>query len=375
MNGQQTSNKEIVVSFDDTGSMHSIRSRVRRNVGELLTRLMDTDAGIRIGLMAHGDYCDDVEPERKRRGFYLLREHQLSADIRSLEGFVREVGPTGGEGPYAAYEYVLHKARSFNWTEGKNKALVLIGDEPPHDRNWPTGKGLDWRNEAAILKTLGVQVFTVQALNKSYATPFYRELAEVTGGFYLTLDQFDSISEILEAIAYKQVSDDLVSSFEERLFKAGRVNRNMDRVFGTLLNRAPTVQSKFAQKFGAVPKGLQPVDPSRFQAMVVDRDARIQDFVKENSLVFQTGKGFYELTKSETIQPYKEVVLHDKETGDMFTGRDARDIIGLSQTEEVSFTSTRKPWAHKYRVFVQSTSYTRKLIQGTHFLYEIDKNA
>lgn len=368
-----THNKEILISFDDTGSMHAIRARVRRNVSELLTRLFAADPDVRVGLVAHGDYVDD-EPHRARSGYYLYKHHDLSNDARSLSNFVKEVGPTGGEGPFAAYEYVLNKARNFNWTEGKSKAVVLIGDEPPHDIHWSKGKKLDWRNEAGILAKMGVQVFTVQALNKGYATSFYSELATMTKGYHLTLDQFDSISEILEAIAYKQISNDALTSFEERLLANGRMNRNLDRVFGTLSGRTPSVQSKFSQRFGTV-ADLDTVDPSRFQAMVLDRDASIQAFVNENHLKFEKGKGFYELTKSETIQPYKEIVLHDKQTGDMFTGRKARDIIGLDQDLEVSFTSTRKSWAHKYRVFVQSTSYNRKLIKDTHFLYEVDKNA
>ena len=40
-----------------------------------------------------------------------------------------------------------------------------------------------------------------------------------------------------------------------------------------------------------------------------------------NSLLFKAGRGFYEFTKPEIISHKKEVVLIEKETGDMFTGK------------------------------------------------------
>lgn len=372
MNKPTTTNKEILISFDDTGSMHTIRTRVRRNVAEFLGRVFKTDPSVRIGIAAHGDYCDEFEISRTSRGWYLFKSHPLSNDVKSLSEFVRNTGETGGEGPFAAYEYVLHQARQFNWTDGHSKTLVMIGDEPPHDKFFRKGRELVWQNEAAFLQKMGVTIVTVQALNKGYATHFYRELAEMTGGYHLSLDQFDSIVEILEAIAYKQISPEALQSFEDTLFAGNRMNRNLDAVFGKLHNR-PANESRFVKQYGER-ADLDAVEPSRFQSMRVDHDVTIQSFVNENSLRYEKGKGFYELVKSETIQKYKEIVLEDKQTGDMFTGRRARDLIGLDQDDDVTFTSTRKPWSDKYRVFVQSTSYTRKLPNGTKFLYEINKN-
>jgi hypothetical protein len=73
--------------------------------------------------------------------------------------------------------------------------------------------------------------------------------------------------------------------------------------------------------------------------------------------------------KTETIQGHKEIVLMDKATGDLFTGEDARDMLGLPRDS----TARIKPAAlDKYVVFVQSTSYNRKLVGGTRFLYEVD---
>jgi hypothetical protein len=101
----------------------------------------------------------------------------------------------------------------------------------------------------------------------------------------------------------------------------------------------------------------------------VDRDMPIKQFVLENSLAFKTGRGFYEFMKTETIQGHKEVVLMDRKTGDLFSGERAREMLGLPPGATVRI----KPASlEKYVVFVQSTSYNRKLISGTRFLYEVE---
>ena len=65
---------------------------------------------------------------------------------------------------------------------------------------------------------------------------------------------------------------------------------------------------------------------------VADR-CSIKEFVLRNSLIFRTGRGFYEFTKPEVISSKKAVVLVDRETGDMFTGSEAADMIGGEATK------------------------------------------
>ncbi len=44
------------------------------------------------------------------------------------------------------------------------------------------------------------------------------------------------------------------------------------------------------------------VDPSRFKYLRVATKCSIQDFAMRHKLVFRPGRGFYQLTKPETIQ-------------------------------------------------------------------------
>lgn len=132
-------------------------------------------------------------------------------------------------------------------------------------------------------------------------------------------------------------------------------------MFGAMLKRAPSATFEAAD--------LRAVPPGRFQILDVDRDCSIKEFVQEQGAAFKKGRGFYEFTKTETIQGYKEIILMDKKSGDMFEGKAARDMLGLPE----DCTARIKPASlDKYAVFVQSTSVNRKLIGKTKFLYEVE---
>lgn len=138
------------------------------------------------------------------------------------------------------------------------------------------------------------------------------------------------------------------------------MSRGLNKIFNTMLDR----------KIDAieVASELRAVPPGRFQVLDVENDISIKAFVLENGLTFKTGRGFYEFTKTETIQAQKEIILMDRVTGDLFAGEAAREILGLPPGTTVRI----KPSSlEKYIVFVQSTSANRKLIGGTRFLYEV----
>ena len=87
------------------------------------------------------------------------------------------------------------------------------------------------------------------------------------------------------------------------------------------------------------------------------------------SIRFAKGRGFYEFTKPEIIQPQKEIVLMNRATGDLYEGDVARRIAGIGANEE---KAKIKPGdLPKYRIFIQSTSVNRKLLRNQGFLYEV----
>lgn len=356
---------EIVFSFDTTGSMAPCLDQVRRNLENTIGSLFKELPDLKIGLIAHGDYCD-------ARTTYVTKHVDLTSDLYTLTQFTRSAGRTGGGDSEECYELVLHEARhNFNWSLNAKKIFVLIGDDVAHSVNYAMNtKRLDWKTEAINLAEAGISVYTVQCLSRRHAESFYDKVAELGKGYHLYLDQFSDILNLIYAIVYKQVSPEKLQNYEDQVAKSGSMNRTLDKSFSVLAGRPRDAKGRFV----STKPGLEPVAPGRFQMLNIDKECDIRSFVQDHDLVFTPGKGFYEFTKSEEIQARKEIVLRDKVTGDMFSGDKARELLGIPIGAKITI-SPRTAKAVPYDVFVQSTSYNRKLKPGTRFLYEVDMAA
>lgn len=111
--------------------------------------------------------------------------------------------------------------------------------------------------------------------------------------------------------------------------------------------------------------GLKPVAPSKYDLIPVIHDEAIKDFVEGTcGLKFKLGRYYYQLMKTETIQPQKDVAILEVATGKIYNGKQARDLIGLPDVQVRAKPDPNK----KYVTFVQSTAPNRKLIAGTKLL-------
>lgn len=357
---------DAVVSFDTTGSMYPVLSSVRNNVVDFVKRMFNNVPNLKIGIVAHGDYCDKDDP-------YTIRIMDLTSDKDAICDFIRTTDRTYGGDSDECYELVLNSvAKHISWRDGSIKILLMIGDASPHGVNYPMNEGrLDWRKEARNLGEMGVKIFAVHALSyyRSPSTAFYKTIADVTGGKYLTLDQFNEVSDLIEAACISQYSETKLDEFVSIIQERGRFTKTLAGNLRILGNKSYGYDICSESAYG-----MTPVPPGRFQVMEVDENCDIKGFVIKNGTTFKRGRGFYELTKHETVQQYKEVIIQDRETGEMFTGPQVRERLGLSpQTDKGGVhESLSSRDTTEFRVFVQSTSVNRKLIAGTTFLYEVD---
>lgn len=79
------------------------------------------------------------------------------------------------------------------------------------------------------------------------------------------------------------------------------------------------------------------------------------------------GAAFYQLNKPEkAVQSYKQIIIRDKQTGSVYAGVAARELLGLPTAGTIKLA----PGDHgNYEIYIQSTSVNRKLIAGTNVLY------
>jgi len=96
-------------------------------------------------------------------------------------------------------------------------------------------------------------------------------------------------------------------------------------------------------------------------------DCLIKQCIEESGNPYIKGAAFYQLIKTERkVQPYKLVAIRAKTSGKIYCGDEARVMLGI----DVGHTVRLVPGDHgKFDVFIQSTSYTRKIPGGTLVLY------
>lgn len=356
---------DVCMTFDTTGSMYPCFYEVKRQLQKLVEKLFTEGNDVRIAIIAHGDYCDASET-------YVLKQMDFTTNERKLISFVEDVGPTyGGDAP-ECYEYALRAANQLSWRKDSRKILILTGDATPHEVNYSLNvERIDWRQEVKKLVKNDVKIYPIHAMPgiRKYSKPFYQSLASLGNGIYLTMDQFAIMPELILAATYAQGEFNSDSEREDTLrqFDTSYCMRNNIRA---LLGQEEVTYTESAE-------GLVPIPDGAYQVFEVREDIPIKVFVENAGIQFTKGNGFYELSKTEKVQQYKEIFLQERATGKLFTGSQVREMLGLLPQIEGTrggTTETIKPtFFKKYKVFIQSTSYNRKLKAGTFFLYKVEE--
>lgn len=94
----------------------------------------------------------------------------------------------------------------------------------------------------------------------------------------------------------------------------------------------------------------------------VRKDDVIKPFVESwTSQAYRLGSAYYQLTKPEKIQSSKNILIEDKKNGKVYSGNEARELLGLPDYEVKV-----NPLDHSsYNIYVQSSSVNRKLVNNT----------
>jgi len=101
----------------------------------------------------------------------------------------------------------------------------------------------------------------------------------------------------------------------------------------------------------------------------VEKEADISAFAAEKTKApYVVGTIFYMLTKKETVQSYKDILVRVKHSKQVYGGQNARKLIGIDPNDKNDATVI--PGNHAdYDIFVQSASVNRKLVRGTEIIY------
>jgi hypothetical protein len=201
----------VVYCWDTTGSMRPALSAVRKTLRELVEQMSKDIPDLKIGLIAHGDYCD---------GENKIKVLDFTNDLEKIMDFISNTPHTSGGDAPECYELALSVASGMSWpVEGGS--LVLIGDDQPHDPDYPMNSDhLDWRLELKALAEKNVKVFPMQCLyqqSRLAQNSFWEEVSGISETPLLILENFGDAAETLAAVAYASSSPAAYDSYMDRV--------------------------------------------------------------------------------------------------------------------------------------------------------------
>ena len=106
---------------------------------------------------------------------------------------------------------------------------------------------------------------------------------------------------------------------------------------------------------------------SLYVVPATDNGIEIKPFILRHRMEYLKGSAFYQLTKTESkVSHTKLIALRDRTTGAIYSGDQARNLIGLP----TGGNARLHPGDHgNYDIFIQSDSINRKLVANTGVLY------
>lgn len=114
-----------------------------------------------------------------------------------------------------------------------------------------------------------------------------------------------------------------------------------------------------------VSQNLVALTSNAYQLYPVSQRFRIDHFVRDLGKKYVRGMAYYQLTKAETIQARKDIVVVEKSSNKAYSGPQARHLIGLPDGKPIRVHPESNPL---YDIYVQSTSINRNLVPGTKLL-------
>jgi hypothetical protein len=213
------SSLDVVFMIDTTGSMDPYIDEVKHNIIRIIENVLEYSPKIRMGCVAYKDHGDEGENE-----YYLTKTLPLTFNRKEITGFMNStelhIGEGGG-GPEAV-ECALREAVTFTWDKTAPKAIILIGDKPPHgvmDGLKYCTKMRDYREEVKALKTQEIKIYPILCNNISETEGNFRWMANETGGVFFYLKEISDLSDLLIGICLKETGK--LPFFEKKLLEYG----------------------------------------------------------------------------------------------------------------------------------------------------------
>ena len=210
---------DLALVLDTTGSMGTYLAEISRQLLEVVSEIHQHVVGVRCGVIAFKDHGEQED--------YLTHSLPLSRNLHRLVSFMHdsELKPGVGGGGAEAVECALHEANALPWRKHARKAILLIGDKPPHggglDSFSACTHGIDYRDEIEELAGRGVAIYTLQVGDCLQTRRMFEYFSARTGGTFLDGLHIRDLPSSIASVCHKEAGD--LADYRQRLARAGRL--------------------------------------------------------------------------------------------------------------------------------------------------------
>jgi Mg-chelatase subunit ChlD len=216
---------DVTLTFDTTVSMYSYLEDVRKQLNHLSQEIRQAVPQAKMGVVAYGDYCST----------YVTKVLDLTDNYQLISNFIAQVEKTDGGDFPEAVEEALYQTNQLAWRLGSRRAMVLVGDAPPHgviDSLQNCQYGHNWRDETQSLGKKGIKIYTVQCGSNPDTKRVFQEISQITNGIYLNLENMSDLVDLLISICMKEVG--LLAEYEQKLKTNNSLNPSKEKLLRQL---------------------------------------------------------------------------------------------------------------------------------------------
>lgn len=192
---------QVLMMFDITGSMFPYFRLVRQKFEEIASFVMK-EAGSEFAVFAYRNHGDEGSYKQ------IYYTSPLTANIAVIHEAIAAIEKGGGgEDALTCMEDCLCEANKLPWRPEAAKAVVIVGDMPPHgvlDRISKCPNDINYQLEIDELRKKGAHFFPVFCGANGQVREFFQSMVQGEAGKFLELKEIDILAELLKGICLKR---------------------------------------------------------------------------------------------------------------------------------------------------------------------------
>jgi len=179
---------EVCFVLDTTGSMGGLIEGAKQKIWSIANEMISAKPTpeLKLGLIGYRDRGDE----------YVVKSFQLTDDIDSIYGHLRDFkAEGGGDEPESVNEALAEAIEKMPWSQERKvlKIIFLVGDAPPH-MDYADGPKYPELCRIAAKKDLVIN--TVQCGSIAETTSIWKEIAKLSEGSYAGIAQSGGVAVI-----------------------------------------------------------------------------------------------------------------------------------------------------------------------------------